>query len=204
MIHPDTELRLVSPEVGYGVFATKLIPKGTIVYIKDQMELIFEMNDPRLKDPLYKDIIEKYSYREPNGNLVLSWDIAKFVNHCCNCNTISTGYGFEIAIRDIQAGEEITDEYGLFNSGWEMDIVCSQPGCRKRLTPDDLQANHEKWDGWITSAMEDFDKVNQPLLPFMDKEIEGRLRTYLNTGNEYISVLSLDKSHLFHALGRSR
>jgi hypothetical protein len=29
VIHPDTELRFVSDEIGYGVFATALIPRGT-------------------------------------------------------------------------------------------------------------------------------------------------------------------------------
>ena len=67
--------------------------------------------DPRREDPIYKDVIEKYSYTEPNGNMILSWDIAKYVNHCCNCNIISTGYGFEIAIRDIQPGEELLIYY---------------------------------------------------------------------------------------------
>ena len=32
MIHPDTELRFISPEIGFGVFATKLIPQGTITW----------------------------------------------------------------------------------------------------------------------------------------------------------------------------
>lgn len=193
MIHPDSELRLVSPEVGYGVFATKFIPKGTIVYIKDQMELIFTPGDPRLSDAVYKDIIEKYSYMEPNGNMVLSWDIAKYVNHCCNCNIISTGYGFEIAIRDIQAGEEITDEYGLFNSGWEMELVCSKGNCRKKLQPSDLENHYEEWDEKIKSSMKEFNDVSQPLLKFMDMKTYNQLKKYLDKGENYISVLHLKR-----------
>ncbi|MHC5084588.1 MAG: SET domain-containing protein, partial [Planctomycetota bacterium] len=34
MIHPDTELRKVNETIGYGVFATRHIPKGTILYVK--------------------------------------------------------------------------------------------------------------------------------------------------------------------------
>jgi hypothetical protein len=177
--------------VGYGVFATAFIPKGTIVYIKDDMELVFKPDDPRRHDPLYKDIIEKYSYTEPNGNLVLSWDIAKFVNHCCNCNIISTGYRFEIAIRDIQAGEEITDEYGLFNSGWELDLVCTKPGCRMKLTPKDIEENYKKWDAVIKSSLENFTAIDQPLLKFMKEKTYSKLKNYLDTGKEYVSVKNL-------------
>lgn len=191
MIHPNTELKMVSPEVGYGVFATQFIPKGTIVYIKDDMELVFKLDDPRRHDPLYRDIIEKYSYAEPNGNLVLSWDIAKFVNHCCNCNTISTGYGFEIAVRDIQKDEEITDEYGLFNSGWEMELYCSKNGCRKKLTPTDLDNYSKIWDKQIKEAMKTFNTVEQPLLKYMKPKIKLKLDAYLLTGKDYLSVKRL-------------
>lgn len=196
MIHPNSELRMVSPEVGYGVFATQFIPKGTIVYIKDDMELVFKPDDPRRHDPLYQDIIEKYSYAEPNGNLVLSWDIAKFVNHCCNCNIISTGYGFEMAIRDIQIGEEITDEYGLFNSGWEMSLVCDKPGCRKKLTPDDIDLHYKNWDNKIKEAFLSFKKIDQPLLKYMKPKIYEKLNHYLITGKEYISVKKLKQKSL--------
>ncbi|HRE98354.1 MAG TPA: SET domain-containing protein [Flavobacteriales bacterium] len=191
MIHPGTELRFISNEVGNGVFATTFIPKGTIVYIKDELEIVIPPDDPRRNDPLYKDVIEKYSYTEPNGNFVLSWDIGRYVNHCCNCNIISTGYGFEIAIRDIQAGEEITDEYGLFNSGWEIDLVCTKPGCRKKLQPSDLDLNYEKWDAAIKSAFDYFEKVDQPLLKYMEPEIKDKLNRFLKEGRDYISVLEL-------------
>ena len=33
MIHPDTELRHVNEKIGYGVFATKPIHKGTISWV---------------------------------------------------------------------------------------------------------------------------------------------------------------------------
>lgn len=39
MIHPKTELRYINDTVGYGVFATDRIPKGTIVYVKDSLEI---------------------------------------------------------------------------------------------------------------------------------------------------------------------
>ena len=39
MIHPSTELRLVSPHVGYGVFASRHIPKGSLVYVQDPLDI---------------------------------------------------------------------------------------------------------------------------------------------------------------------
>lgn len=41
-MHPDTEIRHLSEEVGVGVFATKLIPKGTIVWIKDELDIVLD------------------------------------------------------------------------------------------------------------------------------------------------------------------
>lgn len=39
MIHPSTELRLVSPHVGYGVFASRTIPKGSLVFVQDPLDI---------------------------------------------------------------------------------------------------------------------------------------------------------------------
>ena len=44
MIHPKTELRFVNDDIGYGVFATEFIPKGTILYVKDELEIKVSKN----------------------------------------------------------------------------------------------------------------------------------------------------------------
>jgi hypothetical protein len=115
MIHPDTQLKWINVHTGWGVFATAFIPRGTIVYVQDALDIVITVDSPLLTDPRYRQWVDKYSVIEPNGNRVMCWDIAKYVNHCCHYNTLSTGYGFEIAVRDIYTDEELTDDYGLFN-----------------------------------------------------------------------------------------
>jgi hypothetical protein len=41
MLHPDTQLRYLNAEVGYGVFATAAIPRGTIVWVRDCLDQEF-------------------------------------------------------------------------------------------------------------------------------------------------------------------
>lgn len=52
MIHSDTELKFVNPQVGYGVFATALIPQGTIVYVMDSLEISIPADSPLRQDVL--------------------------------------------------------------------------------------------------------------------------------------------------------
>ncbi|HKK45315.1 MAG TPA: SET domain-containing protein [Balneolaceae bacterium] len=198
MIHPATELRPVNKDKGLGIFAKSLIPKGTLTYVKDDLEIEIGPDDPRLNDPLLKGIIETYSYIDERGMRIVSWDHAKYVNHCCHCNTMSTGYGFEIAIRDISAGEEITDEYGMFNFDYRLDLKCSKSGCRGTVSGTDLEDYYIEWDQKVKSALQYFDDVAQPLLPFLNDSVLQNVKTYLITNQGYKSVLSLapeDKAH---------
>jgi hypothetical protein len=41
MLHPDTELRFVNRTIGYGVFATRMIPRGTITWVRDRLDQAF-------------------------------------------------------------------------------------------------------------------------------------------------------------------
>jgi hypothetical protein len=191
MIHPNTTLHSVNKEKGLGIFATSFIPKGTLTYVKDKLEIEISMDDHRLKDPLLNEIIETYTFIDENGTRILSWDNAKYVNHCCHCNTMSTGYGFEIAVSDIAPGEEITDEYGMFNSDYEMELKCSKKNCRGHVTESDIEFNYIMWDERVKSALKHFNNVDQPLLPFTDDAVIKNLRTYLSTGRGYRSVLIL-------------
>jgi hypothetical protein len=195
MMHPNTELRFVNSAIGYGVFATAFIPRGTIVYVVDALDLEIDANDPRAHDPRYKNLIKRYSSRGAEGNYSLSWDIAKYVNHCCQCNSISTGYNFEIAIKDIAAGEQITDDYGLFNLEEEICLICEREDCRGRVGPGDFDRYAERWDELIKDTLKSVTTVTQPLMEYLDNGTYTSLMNYLNTGENYTSVCALRYSH---------
>ncbi|MGE0560699.1 MAG: SET domain-containing protein [Flavobacteriales bacterium] len=191
MIHPNTEVGIVSPEIGLGVFAKSFIPKGTIMYVIDEMELIFPEGHHLLVDKHYKKYIEKFSYTDQNGSRIVSWDYAKYINHYCDRNTISTGYGFEIAIRDIHEGEQITDDYGALNIERSMKCGCGKSNCRGLINPDDLLILAEEWDKEVLPAIQNINNVDQPLLYYIDDVTKTNLEKFINTGKDYISVKTL-------------
>ena len=191
MIHPKTELRFVSSEIGYGVFATEFIPKGTILYVKDDLEIKVSKARFKRMDQTHRDIVEKFSYIDETGVRVVSWDHAKYINHRCDCNPMSTGYGFEIAIRDIARDEEITDDYGMFNIPQPVEINCQCHNCRKVLRPNDIDEYYERWDVLVQDAIGYIYHVEQPLWDVMDAVTKSEIEQYLSSQSEYRSVLHL-------------
>jgi hypothetical protein len=137
-----------------------------------------------------KAAVEKYSYVDAAGGLVVSWDHAKYMNHSCECNTIGTGYGCEIALRDIGAGEELTTEYGVLNVQLEYEISCGCRECRGALCADDLERYHAAWDGWIVCALRRTPHVPQPLWSVMDTATRAELEACLAGERAYRSVLT--------------
>jgi hypothetical protein len=192
MIHPHSEVKYINDQIGFGVFATALIPKGTIVYAKDLYEIEVPQEEFKNLHPVLKESIEKYSYIDETGKRIVSWDIAKYVNHCCHSNTISTGYGFEIARRDIFPGEEITDDYGLFNLEYTMELSCNQKGCRGKVEAMDLDRYYQDWDKEIIDLLKLIGQMDQPLWTLLPLDKQEQLEDFLN-GNEkgYISVQQL-------------
>lgn len=192
MIHPNTEVRFVNKTIGHGVFATARIPKGTITFVQDPLDIKITPAGFAALDKHSQEIVEKYSFIDPQGIRIVSWDNAKYVNHSCDCNTMSTGYGFEIAIRDIEKGEELTDEYGLFNIPVEIPISCGCKNCRRALKPTDIETYHPIWDGLVKDALARLKKVkHQPLWHILDLETRTSLINYLEGRAEYRSVLTL-------------
>ncbi|MCA9973553.1 MAG: SET domain-containing protein [Anaerolineales bacterium] len=185
MMHPATEIRFVNVTVGHGVFATEPIPAGTIVYVEDRLEIRLAEDDPLCQDPAYKSVIDRYAHEGAAGERIICWDYAKYVNHCCHANSLSTGWGFEIAIRDIAAGEEITDEYALFYR-FEIPLACHHLDCRRVLQPaQDVATYGRSWDSLVQAALQHTAGVPQPLLPYLDAETAVELRQYLETGRGY-------------------
>jgi len=191
MIHPHTELRFISPDMGYGVFATRDIPAGTITYVRDPFEITFTQAEFAAIDEPYKSVIDRYCYTDRHGTLIMGWDFSKYVNHSCEANTLLTAFGFDIAVRDIAAGEEITDDYGLFNVQETLPIACGCTNCRGFLRPDDLDRHHAGWDAKIRAVIGKANALEQPLLAFMDGETRASLDAHLSGLRAYPSVMEL-------------
>ncbi|WP_046242341.1 SET domain-containing protein [Hymenobacter terrenus] len=167
MIHPDTELRFISPEIGFGVVATKLIPKGTITWVFDSLDQIITPETLAQMDPLQKAYLDKYCYRDHNGDYVLCGDHSRFVNHSFRSSCVSTAYDCELAVRDIHPGEELTDDYGYLNPSEPFDCLPEPGSSRTQVLPDDLLNFHADWDAQLLDAFARFNAVEQPLLQLL-------------------------------------
>ena len=182
MLHPNTELRYLGPEIGSGVIATAPIPKGTITWVQDQLDQVIDVIGNQTFRA-YPPVLERYSFRNKDGFYVLCWDYARFVNHHCEANCLSPGMDFEIAIRDIEAGEELTNDYGSLNLEFTMECMCGSPRCRKRTEPQDFPRLSQGWDQSLRAAFPFIDRVDQPLWSYLEapnfvKEcLEGRAPT---------------------------
>ncbi len=170
MIHPSTELRFISDEIGYGLVATQFIPKGTITWVYDQLDREFTPNQISQLSPMCKDILDKYCFRNSKGNNILCWDNGRYVNHSFHSNCMTTPYDYEIAVRDIHPGEELTDDYGYLNI--DEPFRGKEEGTRRKVVyPDDLVKYHKVWDKQIIKAMRNLTKVEQPLQCLLTQEL---------------------------------
>ncbi len=183
MIHPHTELRFISPEKGYGVVATELIPRGTITWVLDALDQHFSDEQIEQMAPPYQEILYKYCYRDPQGRYVLCWDHARFVNHSFRSSCISTAYNFEVAVRDILPGEELTDDYGYLNIWEPFHAEPEEGSARTTVYPDDLLHFYPDWDAQLREAFPLLHRLPQPLMPFLD-EATRRTALAVSEGRE--------------------
>lgn len=189
MIHPHTEIKHISPEVGYGVVAKELIPMGTITWVLDKFDREFTLNEYNSLEPIYKDILETYAYKNNKGNLVLCWDNGRFVNHSFNSNCLTTAYNFEVAIRDIHPGEQLTDDYGYLNIDKPFRGI--NEGTRRKIVyPDDLPKYYKSWDKKLIKAFKYISKVNQPLRELLNEDLWQQVMEIENGEKEMESILT--------------
>ncbi len=160
MIHPDTELKFIDSKIGFGVFATKPIPRGSLIWVRDPLDREI---DARSDHTLTSEMLEHYAYRLRDGNYLLCWDFARYMNHSCEPNSINPGLDFEFAVRDIAVGEQLTNDYVMLNLEASMNCACAAPSCRGVVDPADFQLLYEQWDAWVAQAFVDIERVEQPL-----------------------------------------
>lgn len=188
MIHPHTELRFISPEIGHGVVATQFIPKGTITWVLDKLDQRFSPKQFEKFEPIYQNILEYYTFRNGDGKLILCWDNGRFVNHSFNSNCLSTAYDFEIAIRDIHPGEQLTDDYGYLNISSPFRGI-DEGTKRKVVYPNDLLKYHQKWDQQIAEAFPLITSVKQPLDELISPKTKDEITKVIEGKSALESIL---------------
>jgi uncharacterized protein len=189
MIHPKTELRFISKEVGYGVFATDFIPAGTITWVLDKLDREFRPEEFFAMDLVYQNIIDTYTFRNNIGNYVLCWDHGRFVNHSFNSNCLTTAYDFEIAIRDILPGEQLTDDYGYLNI--KDPFTAEDEGTERKIVyPDDLVRYYKVWDEKILKVFGKINAYEQPLRVLIKDQLWDKVQKIIAGKQQIDSILN--------------
>lgn len=103
---------------GLGMFAGEFIPKGALIWRLDGTDIIIsekEIYDLKLNINQYNHVM-KYSFKYKD-NYIFCTDDQKYCNHSNIPNTICD-YKTQVALKDINKGEEITCNYAEFEEGF--------------------------------------------------------------------------------------
>src|SRR5262249_37343851 len=154
-------------DIGYGVFTTQPLPQGTFIWVLDYLDHVLTKEQvSALPLPLRRQV-DKYGYNDPLGNTIFCWDHARYMNHSCEPTSRAVGDCLEVAIRDIQAGEQLTCEYAVFNIAYSWKCDCGSAACRGAVSPHDVSRLYAKWDVEVRESLSTSHEVPQLLLPFI-------------------------------------
>lgn len=104
---------------GNGVFAVEAIPIRTPVWcFTPGFDLDLDPSLLEAQPPHFRERMLHYGYLDPRlKRYILCCDDARFINHSDAPNLAvdysADRYGLDYAARDIEAGEELTIDYGL-------------------------------------------------------------------------------------------
>lgn len=150
MVHPDT---CVQPtQKGLGLFAKRKFRKGEILWIADDFDIKIPLEDYLRIEVKQLEVLNIYSYLDYKNRVIVPWDAGKYVNHSCAPN--STGLlefdNVSIALRDIQPGEEIVEDYCCYYGHFEtFRCLCGAPNCRG------IVGNDHSYDPHLRFHLED-------------------------------------------------
>lgn len=127
-----------SPIHGWGLFARRAIPKGAAWWQAslDNVILLNQLQVETLMTSQLNTTMESlltltriYGYYSASlDRIIVCLDNARFVNHSFEPNSGAPADGnplCSVALRDIEAGEEITENYGHYDGCPWSDLTCS-------------------------------------------------------------------------------
>ncbi len=153
---PKTEVR-ASAIQGKGLFATRKILAGEIVCVKGgyvftrqawaELERTLGPAEIQIAEDLF---IAPSNDDERDGSMIYS-------NHSCEPNIGVQGSIVFVAMRDVDAGEELTHDWATTDDlDYVMDCNCRHPSCRDVITGKDWEKPElqERYAGWFSWFLE--------------------------------------------------
>lgn len=149
-LSPKLEVRSCPEKGGWGVFSVEPIAKDSILCVWGGIAMTGEqallIPEERWTHGLQ---VEENVYLIP----IFDGDDADDFNHSCNPNAGLSGQLCLIAMRDINADEEICFDYAMSDSSDydEFECHCGSPNCRGRVTGNDwkLPELQERYNGYF-------------------------------------------------------
>lgn len=154
-ISPKAEVKDSSIQ-GRGLFAIEPIEKGEVVCIKggyifnratlDRVSGSLGASEIQVADHFF---IGPMSEEEREGSMIFS-------NHSCEPNIGVQGQIVFVAMRDIEAGEELTHDWATTDDDtYEMECNCGAASCRKTISGQDWRREElqKKYSGYISSYL---------------------------------------------------
>ncbi len=139
---------------GRGLVAVERISRGEVVAVKggdvvteEQLRTLparLQNSAVQITDDLHLAALTDDAYEA----VMLS------LNHSCEPNVGFGGNVVLVAMRDVDAGEELTTDYALFDDyEGAMECTCGTPSCRRRIDGRDwrrpeLQDRYRGWFSW--------------------------------------------------------
>lgn len=122
--------------MGKTVVARCFIPQGTILgWCCDKCEVC---TIDHIMEKTNSDYYQKYCFVREDQKRVLTCGVFRYLNHSCDANLVPlsiSDLNFDILIKDIEKGEEITYDYRFFSDYDEyMECLCGKENCCKIVT----------------------------------------------------------------------
>jgi SET domain-containing protein len=147
-----------SPIHGTGLFAVGPFAEGEVVCVKggyvfnrqrlESMPEWFRAAEIQVAEDLFIGPLEE---SEREGCMIFS-------NHSCAPNIGVRGQIVFVAVRDIEAGEELTHDWATTDDDdYELECNCGAASCRKILTGKDWRREdlREKYTGYFSSYLQE-------------------------------------------------
>jgi hypothetical protein len=154
-LSPKLEARPHPAKGGQGVFAKQAIHKGELLLVWGGDIYTYEqyLQVPEERRPHFVQVEEDLYLGAPDRP-----EPADYINHCCEPNAGLSGQITLVALRDIQAGEEICFDYATSDGSPydEFDCACGAENCRGRVSGDDWRdpALQKKYAGYFSPYLQ--------------------------------------------------